>query len=285
MFDLLVAVVTPFDKDLNVNYSELKRLLIDLAKKDMNGVVLTGTTGEFFSLKEEEKLKIYEFVASIKELNNIKIYANVGTNNTLETIDFIKKIESKKINLAGYLVTCPYYLLVEQDSLYEHFKLIANTTNKEIIIYNCPKRTNVDINLDTLLKLDLIDNIVAIKECSLDLNKLKLMKKNLKMKIYSGNDHLLYEAIELNLDGIISAAANIYLKEIIEIIRYNDYEKFKKYEEYFKNLFIKPNPVIIKNLLIQKGYLVGSVRLPLLDISFFELECILKKFGIKNIKL
>ncbi len=283
MFDIIVAIITPFNKDNKVNYIELKRLIKDLSLNNLTGILLTGTTGEFFSLTNEEKKEIYKFVKSLDETKNLKIYANVGTNNTLETIKFIKEIED--INLDGYMVCCPYYLLLDQESLYEHFKNILTSTKKDIIIYNTKERCNVEINIDYLKKLEQFKNLYAIKECSFDLVKLKAMKENLNIKIYTGNDTLLYDAFKLKLDGIISAAANIYLPEINEIIYYDDYEKFKKYNKYFKNLFVKPNPVIIKNLLIQKDYDVGSVRLPLLDLSFYELECILKKFDIRNIKL
>jgi len=80
-------------------------------------------------------------------------------------------IYANEVGVNELLVVTPYYNKCNQNGLYEHFKQIANSVSIPIILYNVPTRTCVDISLDTLKKLNKIENIVAIKEAKDDLRK------------------------------------------------------------------------------------------------------------------
>ncbi|QVK19587.1 4-hydroxy-tetrahydrodipicolinate synthase [Mycoplasmatota bacterium] len=269
---IITAMVTPFDMDDNINLDTLKKLVEHLIKNNTSCILLSGTTGESPTLTDIEKIVLFEKTLEYVD-NRIPVIAGIGTNSTKKTIDFIKKVEY--LPLSGYLVVVPYYNKPDQEGMYQHFKTIAQNTKKPIIIYNIPSRTGVDMEYKTIKKLAKISNIVGIKESNKNVDKIKKIKEEIKdFKAYVGDDTLLYDALKHHVDGIVSVASHIYGKSIHHIIQlmrtkqYNDaLAIFNIYYPKFEALFIKPNPVPLKAALNHLGFNVGSVRLPLVDMS------------------
>ncbi|MDF2698749.1 MAG: 4-hydroxy-tetrahydrodipicolinate synthase [Haloplasmataceae bacterium] len=269
---IITAMVTPFDKSDNLNYETLKILINHLIRNNSSSLVVCGTTGEAPTLSDIEKVILIE--KTLEYVNGrIPVILGVGTNCTLTTIDFIKKIEH--LGVAGYLVVVPYYNKPDQEGIYAHFKKVANSTKKPIIIYNIPSRTGVDIDVETIKELAKISNIYGLKESSTDVSKIKQIKQELKdFKVYVGDDVLLYDAMINGADGIVSVASHIYGKSIhniLQLIRTKQYEDasavFDIYFPKFEALFMKPNPVPIKAALNKLEINVGGVRLPLVDMK------------------
>ncbi|HEY8365120.1 MAG TPA: 4-hydroxy-tetrahydrodipicolinate synthase [Haloplasmataceae bacterium] len=269
---IITAMVTPFDENDNLNLASLKKLVDHLLKNKTSCILVTGTTGESPTLSDVEKIVLYEKVLEYVN-KKVPVIAGIGTNSTKKTIEFMKKIEH--LDLSGYLIVVPYYNKPDQEGIYQHFKLIASNTKKPILIYNIPSRTGVDIEFSTIKRLKEIENIVGIKESNNNIDKIKQIKKELKdFKAYVGDDVLLYDAIKNNADGIVSVASHLYGKSINNIIqlikkkRYKDAKDiFAIYKPKFQALFVKPNPVPIKQALNKLGFNVGSVRLPLVEMD------------------
>lgn len=269
---IITAMVTPFDENDNLNFASLKKLVDHLLKNKTSCILVTGTTGESPTLSDVEKIVLYEKVLEYVN-KKVPVIAGIGTNSTKKTIEFMKKIEH--LDLSGYLIVVPYYNKPDQEGIYQHFKLIASNTKKPILIYNIPSRTGVDIEFSTIKRLKEIENIVGIKESNNNIDKIKQIKKELKdFKAYVGDDVLLYDAIKNNADGIVSVASHLYGKSINNIIqlikkkRYKDAKDiFAIYKPKFQALFVKPNPVPIKQALNKLGFNVGSVRLPLVEMD------------------
>jgi len=269
---LITAMVTPFDSDDNINLDTLKKLVEHLIRNNTTCILINGTTGESPTLTDIEKIVLFE--KTIEYVNNrIPVIAGIGTNSTKKTIDFMKKIEH--LPLSGYLVVVPYYNKPDQEGMYQHFKTIAQHTKKPIIIYNIPSRTGVDMEFETIKQLAKISNIVGIKESNKNVDNIIKIKEELEdFKAYVGDDVMLYDALKHHADGIISVASHIYGKTIHHIIqlmrsKQNDdaLAIFNIYLPKFQALFMKPNPVPLKAALNQLGFSVGSVRLPLVDMS------------------
>ncbi len=185
----------------------------------------------------------------------------------------MKKVES--LPLSGYLVVVPYYNKPDQEGIYQHYKQIAENTAKPIIIYNIPSRTAVDLDIDTLKRLAEIKNIVGIKESNKTIAKIKAIKEEaLDLKVYVGDDVLLYDALKYNSDGVVSVASHLYgrtIHNLIQLMRTKQYADalaiFNIYKPKFEALFIKPNPIPLKAALNKLGFNVGSVRLPLVEMD------------------
>lgn len=151
-------MVTPFDEELNVDFEAAGLLARKLVKEGNTALVITGTTGEAPTLTDDEKVNLYK---TIKTYVDVPIIAGVGTNNTKITIENAKA--AQEVGVDGLLVVAPYYNKPDQDSLYCHFKEIADSVDLPIMIYNVPGRTGCNILPETVSKLAQIDNIVALK--------------------------------------------------------------------------------------------------------------------------
>ena len=268
-----VALVTPFDENNNINYEKLKELIEFHIANNTDSIIICGTTGESSALSNDEKKELIKYSVEISN-KRIPIIAGTGSNNTKIAIEMSKYAES--VGADGLLVVTPYYNKCTQESLYMHYKAIANEVTIPIILYNVPSRTCVDINIDTIIKLSKIKNICGIKEASTDVSKISciLSHKLDNFAVYSGNDDLILPILALGGDGVISVAANIIPSQIHCICKSmfnNEYSNAQKiYYKYFdliRNLFVEVNPIPIKFAMNELMFNVGSLRLPLTNIS------------------
>lgn len=283
----ITAMVTPFDKDLNVNYEGAISLAKKLVEIGNTALVITGTTGEAPTLTSEEKIKLYK---EIKENVNVPIIAGVGTNCTEQTIKNAK--DAKAAGVDGLLIVTPYYNKPDKNSLYAHFKKIADNIDLPIMLYNVPGRTGCNMLPETVEKLSQINNIVALKEASGNITQIaEVIKRTPKdFKVYSGDDVSLLPSMAVGTYGVVSVCSHIVGKEMNSMINYFVEGKIKKSAEIhlelldiFRILFMVANPIPLKAALNMIGINVGGVRLPLTDAREYELEIIkenLKKLNI-----
>ena len=268
-----VALITPFDKDNNINYKKIDELIKFHLKNNTDAIIVCGTTGESATLSTEEKKKLIKHV--IKKVNKkIPVIAGTGSNNTQAAIEMSKYAES--VGADGLLIVTPYYNKCTQEGLYKHYEKIASSTTLPIILYNVPGRTAVNISADTVLKLSKIKNIVGIKEASSDITQIShiLSQVDDDFLVYSGNDDQILPILSLGGAGVISVLANIYPKEVHDMCYSffnNDIETSKQLQFRFldliKSLFIEVNPIPVKEAMNILKYDVGSCRLPLSSMS------------------
>lgn len=279
---LITAMVTPFDKDLNVDYDQAVKLAKKLEGERSSALVINGTTGESPTLTSEE---VYRLISEIKKNVSIPVIAGVGTNNTKKTIDNINNI--KDLNVDGLLVITPYYNKPNQESLYAHFKAVAESTDLPIIIYNVPGRTGVNISVKTVKKLAEIKNIAAIKEASGDMAQfIRLINETPEdFLVYSGDDILTLPCLSVGGQGIVSVASNvagIKMGEMIDAFENSDMKKAAKINleltNLFDGLFVTTSPIPIKHALNLLEFNVGGYRLPLTEptpeVSNVVKECL-----------
>lgn len=278
-----VAVITPFDENLKVDYKAYDKILDFHLENSTDALVVCGTTGEATTMTEDEKIKLIEYTVE-KIDGRMPIIAGTGSNNTYAAAAFSKKVSGID-GVDALLVVTPYYNKATKEGLYEHFAYIAENSSKPIILYNVPSRTNVNIDLDTTIRLAQIDNIVGIKDATGDLSyTARLMAlKPTDFAVYSGNDDLTLPMLSLGIDGSISVLANILPKENHDI-----YELFKagqtnqaaklhlKYIDLIKDLFIEVNPVPVKAAAAMIGLCKNTLRLPLTPANS-NTEAILKE--------
>ena len=285
-----VAVITPFDCNLNVDYKAYDKILgFHLANKT-DAIVVCGTTGEAATMSEEEKYELIKYTAQ-KLQGKIPVIAGTGSNNTKASAEFSKKVSEIK-GLSGLLLVTPYYNKATKEGLYQHFKTIAASTDLPIILYTVPSRTNVTIDLETVVRLAEIENIVGIKDASGDLDYTAKLVKVLPKDfgIYSGNDNLTLPMLALGIDGSISVFANIMPREnhdIYEYFKNGNSDKARdlhlKYFDLIKDLFTEVNPVPVKAASSLMGLCQNELRLPLTratDSTLEILEKYLKEFNL-----
>jgi 4-hydroxy-tetrahydrodipicolinate synthase len=270
----IVAMVTPFDKEDRVDEEGIRRNINYLIERGVNGLLIAGTTGESATITHEEQRKMIEIL--VDEVNGrVTTIAGAGSNSSIEALGLVKHAENSGADAA--LVITPYYNKPQPHGLYQHYKMLSESTNIPIIIYNVPSRTGTDIDVETIGKVAEIENIIAIKEASPDIDKVSMIIKRIdeidrkeEFLVISGNDNLTLPMISLGAKGVISVVANVDPERMSYLVKKaleGDFDKAAKthYELYelMKVLFIETNPVPAKNALNMMGRPAGNVRMPL----------------------
>ncbi len=271
--NVITAMITPFHEDGSVNY-EAFRELAEKYTAQGSGILVAATTGEGAVMTEDEKLKLFKIAADALKDKTL-VMANVGTNNTAQTIDLIKRTEG--LGVDALLCIVPYYNKPNQDGCYAHFAAIAKSTKLPIFIYNVPGRTGGKIEAPTLCRLAHdFPNIIGLKDASGDLDYAGYVAANAPagFHLYSGDDNLTLPIIAVGGEGVVSVASHVICKEMSEMIQAHkdgDVKKaaamHQKYLPFMKGIFCTVSPVPIKTMVNMLGFPAGPLRLPLVEAS------------------
>jgi 4-hydroxy-tetrahydrodipicolinate synthase len=259
-----VALITPFNEKLEVNYDMLKKLILWHINMGTDALIICGTTAESATLSLAEKKEIIKFSVEVAN-HRIPVIAGTGSNDTYASIELSRY--AKSVGVDGLLIVAPYYNKPTQRGIIAHYEAIASAVELPIILYNVPSRTGVNIEVDTVAHLSKIKHIVAIKEASGNLEQISqiIKKVPLAFDVYSGNDDQTEAVLKMGGRGVISVTANILPKEVHEVAT------FKRKGSYLKDLhdmmFIESNPVPAKEALCYLGFNVGKTRLPLVELT------------------
>ncbi len=268
-----LPIITPF-KDDKIDYKSYKRMIDHYTEKGISGIIPLGTTGEIPTLSDYE---FEEMIEKTMEYNKdrLPVYVGVGGNYTAKVIKKIKIAEYYDIQ--GILSVCPYYNRPSQEGIYSHFKNIAEETYLNIVLYNIPYRTGVNIENDTIYRLAEFKNIVGLKDSSGDIKQTMalLMNPPKDFSILTGEDILFYTTLTMGGQGGILASSHLKTELFLDVyqkIKENNhaaaFEVWKQLYEFIPLLFKEPNPAPIKYCLKEKGLISSSeVRLPLTQIT------------------
>lgn len=286
-----VALITPFTKTGEVDYTALRRLLDYQISNGVDFLCILATTGETPCLTVEEKQKIKDIVVE-KVAGRIPILMGCGGNNTSAVVHALKTEDFSGVD--GVLSVCPYYNKPSQEGLYQHFKTIAKATPLPVVLYNVPGRVGVNMTAHTTLRLARdYENIVAIKEASGNFTQIDDIIKNKpeNFDVISGDDGITFPLITLGAVGVISVIGNALPKEFSRMVRLalnGDYSPalhiHHKFTELFKLLFVDGNPAGVKAMLNAMGLIENELRLPLVPAritTMGEISAIIKELHIK----
>jgi len=295
---ILTPMVTPFKEDQSVDYEAAASIAKKLVEDNMaDTIVIGGTTGEFFTMNFKERVKLFQVVKEAVG-DKIPLIPGVGATSTKETIELAKKAE--ELGFDAVMVVSPYYTKPTQSQLYIHFKKVAESVNINIMVYNIPIFTGVNVNPETLSKLAEIENVVAIKE-EAELNP-KQMTEFINSTpddfiIYCGDDSMVLEAYAQGgtkrIGGIISGASHIIgiqLRKMIEMFNEGNVQEAAEMQQKFLPLFRimgqngRFNPcALIKEAMKMVGYKAGIPRLPLTpgtEEEIAEVKRVMKELNI-----
>ena len=269
---LIVAIVTPFNKNGELDLGKTKELAQRLVKQGVTGFVVNGTTGESPTTNREEKAAM---IRCIKESVGVPVIANTGTYNTGDSIHYTEDAEAAGAD--GILLVTPYYSKPDQDMLYWHFGAIASATKLPVMLYNIPGRSVVNINAETVVRLARdYKNIRYIKEASGNLDALTCIIRDCPEDFvcYTGEDALTLPTLAVGGYGVVSVAGHVVapqMKAMMEAyVSGNAKEAAKIHislQAINRALFLQPNPVPVKKALELTGFSVGGLRAPLREAS------------------
>ena len=275
---LHTAMVTPFKDDLSVDYDKTEELAAYLVDNGSEGLVVSGTTGEAPTLSDDEKVKLYKVVKNAVG-DRAKVIAGTGYNCTRESI-FLTK-EAEKVGVDACMLVVPYYNKPPQEGLYNHFKMVAENTSLPVILYNVPARTITNLDAETVIRLSQVNNIVAVKEASGDLEQIEkiIFETGDDFLVLSGEDACTYPMLSLGANGVISVAAHVAgneIKEMLEVWKNGDKQKACDIHErllpLFETLFLTTNPIMVKAALNLKGINVGGLRPPMIEATDEQID-------------
>ena len=267
----IVALVTPMNVDGEIDWEALDALLEWHIDEGTSAIVPVGTTGESPTVSMEENCKIIEHV--VKAVNNrVPVIAGTGANATWEAIELTQA--AKNAGADACLLVTPYYNKPTQEGLYQHYKAIAEAVDLPQVLYNVPGRTACDMLPETVSRLYDLDQVVAVKEATGDIERTKQILELCDVTVYSGDDATARELMINGAKGTISVTANIAPAKMAAMcnaaVAGNAEDAAtidKSLEGLHKNLFLEANPIPAKWALAEMGRIPKGIRLPLTELS------------------
>ena len=273
--EVLTAAVTPFDSRGAIDVRKFIELCSFLIDNGSDGIVVSGSTGESPTLTDEEKLTL--FAAAVDAVGDrATIIAGTGTYSTAHSVHLTEKADA--LGVDGFLIVTPYYNKPPQRAIVEHFRTVAEASDKPIVVYNIPTRVVINIEPETIAELSEIPNVVAVKQAHDDLGQARKIVE-LGLALYAGDDNLVQPFLELGGHGGVCVHTHLVgpqVKEQVRAFKEGDAERSRtidrELDPAYEILKVVTNPIAIKCALNLLGHEVGGLRLPLVEATEEERE-------------
>jgi 4-hydroxy-tetrahydrodipicolinate synthase len=271
---IIPPVATPMRDNEDLDLPRLKWFLDELITAGVHGVFVLGTNSEFYALDEHEKQEV--IATAVAHVNKrVPVYAGTGAETTREVVRLTKMAEREGVD--GMSVITPYFVMPSQQEIFDHYRRIAESTSKPVLLYNNPATCGgVKIDVDTVARLAEVPNILGVKDSSGDLqNTVEFIRVvPPRFSVMMGRDTLIFPALQFGARGAVPATGNIAPRLLVEI-----YEKFINGDlEGSKAAQLRLNPVRlaltlgtapvgVKAALSLLGKGIGPCRSPVAPLS------------------
>ena len=253
----LVALVTPYKSDLEVDYTCLKELVYLHLVSGTDGIVVLGSTGEHLLLSEAEQHLITKCV--VEEVwGEIPVIVNVGVASTRESLRNAER--AKVLGADALMVVVPYYVKPEESGLIAHYEALSKI-GLPIMLYHHPGRTGTRLSTECVERILQIPNLVAVKDATNDL----IWAKGLPAAVFAADDAATFDVMQAGGKGVISVVANLFPKEWAECV--HSQAGFEQFNPLLEALALESNPQCIKYAMSLVGLCNPFLRLPLMEPS------------------
>jgi 4-hydroxy-tetrahydrodipicolinate synthase len=271
MFEgLSVAMVTPFRAGA-VDREAVERLVEHMIDGGVQGIVVSGSTGEAATCTVEERRELWAFVRD-RARRRAWVVAGTGTNSTADSITLTRMAE--ELGLDGAMIVTPFYNKPTPRGQAAHFAAVAKSTKLPLILYNVPGRTGTNTTPDVLAMVHELPNVKAVKEASGNLDQMAQVKTRTKLTLLSGDDSLTLPCIAVGGEGIVSVvgqAAPAPMRRLTDLARAgrgaDALAVHQSLMPLFRAAFLESNPGPIKYLLSEMGLFANELRLPLVPVE------------------
>jgi 4-hydroxy-tetrahydrodipicolinate synthase len=269
MFEgMIVATITPMDREGSVDFPALERHLEFLVREGVDGIVCSGTTGEAPTLSKEENKDILRCTLSVCK-GKVPVIAGTGCYDTKLTCQTTE--EALRLGADGALVIVPYYNRPSPQGCIAHFSAVAQV-GLPIIVYHHPVRTGLKLSADTLLEICAFPGIVGIKEGPGDIDLTMELARKTDKPILTGDDFTTLPCMSVGAKGIISVMGNIIPSEWKSMVdkcaegkMLEALQIFRHYLPLCRSIFSETNPIGVKYALSIMGTCSSRLRLPLIE--------------------
>lgn len=203
---VIPAVLTVFDKEENIDEAGMRQLVSHLINKGVNGLYLTGSTGEGFTMTGEERKRIVEIVMD-ENAGRVPVIVHVGAIGTRNSIDLAKHAE--EVGADAISSVPPFYWKFNENQIVKYYEEIAKACNLPMIVYNVPLVGLLGMN--AIKRLAAIDNVKGIKYTALSHYEITQIKDEVgeDFLVYSGSDEMAMSGLLAGADGIMGSFFNI----------------------------------------------------------------------------
>jgi 4-hydroxy-tetrahydrodipicolinate synthase len=273
---VLVALVTPFTADGEVDWPAVEKHMDDVITAGADGIVVTGTTGETSTLTDPEKIRLVE-VGKDVAAGRAKIITGGGSNETAHAIELAR--HSEKAGADGNMIVTPYYNKPTQAGVLTHFRMIADATDLPVILYDIPGRAGIPIAYETILRAAKHPNILAIKDAKGDFAQASRVLNQTDLLYFSGDDPNVLPHLAIGATGLIGVTANIAAgpyRVMVDAVNRGDLgtatDAHKQLEPLVRACMTHvPGTVAVKYILHGLGRITSPrVRLPLVGPEEWE---------------
>ena len=268
---LATAMVTPFKKDLSIDWDGVATLAQHLLSTGHDAIIVNGTTGEAPTTSDDEKDQIVKVVKDAVA-GKAKVVAGAGNNETSHSVE--QALRAQKAGADGLLVVTPYYNKPPQAAIEAHFRAIADASDLPVMMYDIPGRTGMQIEPDTIVKLSEHPRIVALKDAKGDVASTSWVIKRSGIPVYSGDDILNLPLLSVGAVGFVSVCGHTVGKDLRELLdswfagnTARALEIHQKLLPVFTGTFRTQGAILTKAALNLMGLPGGYTRLPLVDAT------------------
>jgi 4-hydroxy-tetrahydrodipicolinate synthase len=284
------ALVTPFKRDSSLDETVLRQLVRWQVDSGIDFLLPCGTTGETPTLSHDEWLRVIDITIEAAQ-GRVPIMAGATSNNTQDAVAKTKEISARQ-GVDVVLTATPYYNKPTQEGVYQHFRAIAEASEKPLVLYNIAGRTGTNIETPTLRRLAEIPNIIGVKEASGNISQIAEVCATLPedFLVFSGDDAITLAVIGLGGVGIISVASNEIPAEMTRMTQAalaNKWDMarliFRKYLPLMQANFMESNPGPAKAVLSMMGRIEEVYRLPMVPMrpeNRAKLEKVVTEVGL-----
>jgi 4-hydroxy-tetrahydrodipicolinate synthase len=268
---LATAMVTPFKKDLSIDWDGVSTLATHLLATGHDAIVVNGTTGEAPTTSDDEKDQIIRVVLEAVG-TKAKVIAGAGNNETTHSVE--QALRAERAGAHALLVVTPYYNKPPQAGIEAHFRAIADSTDLPIMLYDIPGRTGMAIEPDTIVRLAEHPKIVALKDAKGDVASTSWVIKRSGIPVYSGDDILNLPLLSVGAVGFVSVCGHTVGTQLREMLdawfagnSARALEIHQKILPVFTGTFRTQGAILTKAALTLMGLPGGHTRLPLVDAT------------------
>lgn len=268
---LATAMVTPFKKDLSIDWDGVSTLATHLIATGHDAIVVNGTTGEAPTTSDDEKDQVIRVVLEAVG-TRAKIIAGAGNNETTHSVE--QALRAEKAGAHALLVVTPYYNRPPQAGIEAHFRAIADASDLPVMLYDIPGRTGMPIEPDTIVRLAEHPQIVALKDAKGDVASTSWVIKRSGIPVYSGDDILNLPLLSVGAVGFVSVCGHTVGNQLREMLdtwfagnSARALEIHQKILPVFTGTFRTQGAILTKAALNLMGLPGGHTRLPLVDAT------------------
>jgi 4-hydroxy-tetrahydrodipicolinate synthase len=285
---IFTALVTPFDREGNVDSGAAKRLVEHCIAKGTAGLVPNGGTGEYAAMTPGERARMVEATVAAAA-GRVPVVAGVLATGFREAVAAGK--DALAIGADAVMLITPYYTIGTQAGIRDYFKAYKDAVRLPIVLYEIPRRTNVALTANTIAGMAEDGSIIGMKHCNPDFDQFIRVMQAVgdKIAVLCGEENLFPAQVALGARGGVLATSNLFPEiwtGILDLFRKGDIAgAMRQHARIFPlldTIFSESNPGPLKAALRMSGIPVGSVLPPLRDPSEATLKALSERLGLLN---